>query len=115
MIYQNKDHDVRQIRFRVSIKMHRCKRRVCKRKTLFGRSNIIHEIERESGLGHPINLKRVITVVRNNIIGAWKSTLPWYSARTALDQRNYSSCIIHLCTHSLIACNRVFRAILRVY
>ena len=40
LFYQDKDHNVRQIRFRVCIKMHRCKRRVCKRKTLFGQPNI---------------------------------------------------------------------------
>ena len=34
-----KNHDVRQIRFHVCIKMRRCKRRVCKRKTFFGQSN----------------------------------------------------------------------------
>ena len=31
LFYQNKNHNVRRIRFRVCIKMHRCKRRVCKR------------------------------------------------------------------------------------
>ena len=36
---QNKYHNVRQIRFHVCIKMHRCKRWVCKRKTLFGQAN----------------------------------------------------------------------------
>ena len=41
LFYQNKDHNVRQIRFHVCIKMHRCKRRVCKRKTLLGQSNTI--------------------------------------------------------------------------
>ena len=35
------DHNVRQIRFHVCIKMRRCKRRVCKRKTLFGQPNIL--------------------------------------------------------------------------
>ena len=39
LFYQNKDHNVRQIRFHVYTKMHRCKRRVCKRKTLFGQPN----------------------------------------------------------------------------
>ena len=39
--YQNKHHDVRQIRFHVCIKMHRCKRRIYKRKTLFGQPNIL--------------------------------------------------------------------------
>ena len=29
LFYQNKDHNVRRIRFHVCIKMHRCKRRVC--------------------------------------------------------------------------------------
>ena len=38
LFYQNKDHNVRQIRFHVSIKMHRCKTR-CKRKTFFGQPN----------------------------------------------------------------------------
>ena len=36
LFYQNKNHNVRQIRFHVCIKVRRCKRRVCKRKTLFG-------------------------------------------------------------------------------
>ena len=36
--YQDKDHKVWQIRFHICIKMRRCKRRVCKRKTLFGQS-----------------------------------------------------------------------------
>ena len=36
LLYQSKDHNVRQIRFYVCTKMRRCKRRVCKRKTLFG-------------------------------------------------------------------------------
>ena len=36
---QGKDYNVRQIRFHVCIKMRRCKRRVCERKTLFGRPN----------------------------------------------------------------------------
>ena len=39
LFYQNKDHNVRQIRFHVSIKTRRCKRRVCKRKTLSGQPN----------------------------------------------------------------------------
>ena len=34
LLYQDKDYNVRQIRFHVCIKMHRCKRRVRKRKTL---------------------------------------------------------------------------------
>ena len=42
LVYQNKDHNVRQIRFHVCIKMHRCKRRVYKRKTLSGQPNINH-------------------------------------------------------------------------
>ena len=45
LFYQNKDHKVRQIRFHVCIKMHRCKRRVCKRKTLFGQPNTIELFE----------------------------------------------------------------------
>ena len=40
LFYQNKNHNVRQIRFHVCIKMHRRKRRVCKRKTLSGQPNI---------------------------------------------------------------------------
>ena len=40
LFYQDKDHNVRQIRFHVCTKMRRCKRRVCKRKTLFGQPNI---------------------------------------------------------------------------
>ena len=40
--YQNKDHNVRQIRFHVCIKMRHCKRRVCRRKTLNGQPNIKH-------------------------------------------------------------------------
>ena len=40
LFYQDKDHNVRQIRFHVCIKMRCCKRRVCKRKTLFGQPNI---------------------------------------------------------------------------
>ena len=40
LFYQNKDHNARQIRFHVYIKMRRYKRRVCKRKTLFGQPNI---------------------------------------------------------------------------
>ena len=40
LFYQNKDHNVRQIRFHVCIMMLRCKRRVCKRKTLFEQLNI---------------------------------------------------------------------------
>ena len=32
LFYQNKDRNVRQIRFHVCIKMHRCKRRVYKRR-----------------------------------------------------------------------------------
>ena len=40
LFYQNKDHNVRQIKFHVYIKMHRCKRRVCRRKTLLGQPNI---------------------------------------------------------------------------
>ena len=40
LFYQNKDHNVRQIWFHVCIKMRRCKRRVCKRKTLFRQPNI---------------------------------------------------------------------------
>ena len=39
LFYQNKDHNARQIRFHVCTKMH-CKRRVCKRKTLFGQPNM---------------------------------------------------------------------------
>ena len=39
-LYQDKDRNVWQIRFHVCIKMHRCKRRVRKRKTLFGQPNI---------------------------------------------------------------------------
>ena len=35
LFYQDKDHNFWQIRFHVCIKMHCCKRRVCKRKTLF--------------------------------------------------------------------------------
>ena len=41
LFYQIRDHNVRQIRFHVFIKMRRCKRRVCKRKTLFGQPNVI--------------------------------------------------------------------------
>ena len=37
---RNKDHNVRQIRFRVCIKVRRCKRFVCKGKTLSGQPNI---------------------------------------------------------------------------
>ena len=40
LFYQNEDHNFRQIRFHVRIKMYRCKRRVCKRKTLSGQTNI---------------------------------------------------------------------------
>ena len=36
LFYQNKDQNVRRIRFHVCIKMRCCKRRVCKRKRLFG-------------------------------------------------------------------------------
>ena len=39
LFYQSKDYNVRQIRFHVRIKMHRCKRWLCKRKTLFGLPN----------------------------------------------------------------------------
>ena len=45
LFYQNKDHNVRQIRFHVCIKIHRCKRRICKRKTLFGQPNKIKIVE----------------------------------------------------------------------
>ena len=38
--YQNKDHNVRQIRFHVCIKTRCCKGRVCKRKTLSRHPNI---------------------------------------------------------------------------
>ena len=41
LFYQNSEHNFRRIRFHVCIKMHRCKRRVCKRKTRFGQPNII--------------------------------------------------------------------------
>ena len=44
LFYQNKDHNVRQIRFHVCIKMHRCKRRAYKRRTLFGQPNSIHKL-----------------------------------------------------------------------
>ena len=37
--YQDKDRNVRQIMFYVCIKMRRCKRRVCKGKTLFEQLN----------------------------------------------------------------------------
>ena len=43
LFYKNKDYNVRQIRFHVCIKMRRCKRRVCKRKTLFGQPNTYKE------------------------------------------------------------------------
>ena len=39
LFYRNKNHDVRQIRFRVCMKMRRCKRRICKRKTFLGQPN----------------------------------------------------------------------------
>ena len=39
LFYQDEDRNVWQIRFHVCIKLHRCKRRVCKRKTLFGQPN----------------------------------------------------------------------------
>ena len=48
LFYQNKDRNVRQIRFHVCIKMHRCKRRVCKRKTLFRQPNVIPSERRRS-------------------------------------------------------------------
>ena len=57
LVYQNKDHNVRQIRFHVCIKMHSCKRRVCKRKTLFGRPNmsvIANDDEKEETVGRRI-------------------------------------------------------------
>ena len=41
LFYQNKDHNIRQIRFHVCVKMYRCKRRVYKRETLFGQLNMI--------------------------------------------------------------------------
>ena len=44
MFYQNKDHNVRQSRFHVCIKMRWYKRRVCKRKAFFGQSNIRYHI-----------------------------------------------------------------------
>ena len=40
ILYQDKDYNVLQIRLSVCIKMRRCKRRVCKRKALFGQFNI---------------------------------------------------------------------------
>ena len=43
LFYKNKDYNVRQIRFHVCIKVRRCKRRVCKRKTLFGQPNTYKE------------------------------------------------------------------------
>ena len=39
LFYQNKDHNVRQIRFLLCIKMYRYKRQVCKRKIFSGRPN----------------------------------------------------------------------------
>ena len=45
LFYHNKDHNVRQIRFHVCIKIHRCKRRICKRKTLFRQPNKIKIVE----------------------------------------------------------------------
>ena len=39
LFYQNKNHNVRQIRFHVYIKMRCSKRCVCKRKTLSGQPN----------------------------------------------------------------------------
>ena len=39
LFYQDKDYNARQIGFHVRIKMRRCKRRVYKRKTLFGQPN----------------------------------------------------------------------------
>lgn len=44
LFYQNKDRNVGQIRFHDCIMMHRRKRRVCNRKTLFGQSNIFYEL-----------------------------------------------------------------------
>ena len=44
LFYQTKDHNVRQIKFGVCIKMRCCKRRVCKRKILSGQPNVIVEI-----------------------------------------------------------------------
>ena len=48
LFYQNKDHNIRQIRFHVCIKMHRCNRRVCKGKTLFGQPDTITIIYRNT-------------------------------------------------------------------
>ena len=42
LFYQNKNHNVRRIKFHVYIKMRCCKKRVCKRKTLFGQPNTIY-------------------------------------------------------------------------
>ena len=39
LFYQDKDYNVRQIRFHVCIMMRYCKRRVYKRMTLFGQPN----------------------------------------------------------------------------
>ena len=39
LFYEIKDHNVRQIRFHVGIKIRCCKGRVCKRKTLSGQPN----------------------------------------------------------------------------
>ena len=44
LFYRNEHHNVRQIRFHVCIKIHRCKKRVCRRKTIFGQPNISYII-----------------------------------------------------------------------
>ena len=45
LFYQDKDYNVRQIRFRVCLKMRRYKRRVYKRKRLFGQPNKLYEFD----------------------------------------------------------------------
>ena len=62
LFYQNKDHNVRQISFHVCIKMNRCKRRVCKRKALFGQSstNRIVSLVKRFQFRYPIDCFRMI-------------------------------------------------------
>ena len=54
---------LRQIRFHVCIKMRRCKRRVCKRKTLFGQPNSLLKSMQTNV--NEINVRSIFTVICN--------------------------------------------------
>ena len=92
LFYQDKDYNVRQIRFHVCIKMRCCKRRVCKRrvckrKTLFGQPNTLGlaPMEKVSSEVSPGPRSEMTMLLLFSDTGTISTLLLWWPAGCSLD------------------------------